>query len=378
MGVVDQVVTNTHSDLSKRAKEDLVSLVSKVDDRLKVFFDKEIQNPFGQSEVIREMSKKIWEHMREHNLRPAKRLRASFIYYGYKLFGGDNEDVALDASMSIELIHTGLLMHDDFMDQDEIRRGEPTTHKYFEKWHKDNSWSSDAKLYGESMAVNVGDMALLAGYEVLNDLSIEDNNRRNAMRKLLRGVINTGIGQAYDVTLQAIGVAKDEDIINLHVGKTGIYTYETPLMVGALLAGAKLEDLDLLHEYSMAGGVAFQIQDDILGIFGKPEVTGKSDNSDLKQKKVTLLSSYVLNNANEMDKKRFLELWGKRDLSENEAALCREIIVRSGSLQYSRDMAGKMAQKALEVVPSMRQKGLNHEAISYLEGIALYMVERDL
>lgn len=378
MGVIDGVVTNTQSELSKRAKENLVGLVTKVDERLKVFFEKEIQNPFGQSDVIKDMSEKIWKHMREHNLRPAKRLRASFIYYGYKLFGGTDEEVALDASMSIELIHTGLLMHDDFMDQDEIRRGEPTTHKYFENWHIENKWTSDAALYGESMAVNVGDMALLAGYEVLNDLEIDDIHRRTAMRKLLRGVINTGIGQAYDVTLQAIGSAADEDIINLHIGKTGIYTYETPLMVGALLAGASPEDLGLLHDYSMAGGVAFQIQDDILGIFGKPEVTGKSDNSDLKQKKVTLLSTYVINNGSDSDKERFLQLWGKRDLNELEAQECREIIVRSGSLQYSRDMASKAARKALEFIEPMRQKGLNQEAILYLEGIALYMVERDL
>lgn len=378
MSGIDKVVTNTQSGLVLEAKANLVKLVALVDSRLRNYFDLQIKDSYGQSKVIREMSAKIWKHMAEHNLRPAKRLRASFIYYGYKLFGGKNEDLALDASMSIELIHTGLLMHDDFMDQDDIRRGEPTTHKYFESWHRENEWQSDGKLYGESMAVSVGDMALLAGYEILNNLEVEEKHKRCAMNKLLRGVINTGIGQSYDVTLQAIGKAEDQDIVNLHIGKTGIYTYETPLVVGALLAGADDEAVKLLTDYSMSGGVAFQIQDDILGVFGDPEVTGKSDNSDLKQRKVTLLSTYVLNNAAVDDKERFLQLWGKRDLSSVEAEECRNIIVRSGSLDYSRKMAVDMAKKALLVIPIMREKRLVEESISYLEGIAMYMVEREL
>src|SRR3972149_9894968 len=163
---IDKIVTKTKSKKAADAKTTLEKFVSKIENKLKSYFDNEISKAFGVSRKEKELSTFIWNHIKEHNLRPAKRLRGSFVYYGYKLIGGKKEKDILKAAMSIELIHTALLMHDDFMDQDDTRRGLPTTHEYYKTYHINKNFRFHPQHYGESMAVTVGDVALLLGHEI--------------------------------------------------------------------------------------------------------------------------------------------------------------------------------------------------------------------
>lgn len=375
---ISQVVVKTKSDKARKAKETLLSFVKIIDEDFKIYFDSEIKNVFGVSNKERLLAKKIWGHIKEHNLRPAKRLRGSFIYYGYQLLGGKDKASALDAAKSIELIHTALLMHDDFMDQDDTRRGKPTTHEHFSKQHKNNSWRFSSEHYGHSMAVDVGDIALLAGYEILGRSRFPEKLKLNAINRMLRGVVNTGFGQAYDVTLEAHGKASEKDIVDLHYAKTSIYTYENPLHTGAVLAHASEADLDIISKYAIPGGVAFQLQDDILGLYGDPEKTGKPAHSDLRQGKMTLLIIEALKRADSKQHKRLLEIWGNRELTEAEAQEARKIVQDTGSLDYSIKTSVRWAKKAQKAIPEMISKKWDKEAIDYLDGIAQYMVERDL
>lgn len=378
MSTVKQVITGAKSEKSITAKKNLEGFVTQIDDRLKKYFDSELNSPFGISTKEKKLSKEIWKHIKEHNLRPAKRLRASFVFYAYKMLGGKKYDAALNAAMSIELIHTALLMHDDFMDQDNTRRGLPTTHIYYSNIHKNNKYRFDPHHFGEAMAVNTGDIALLAGHQILLDSPFSSQRKLKATKKLLRGIVNTGLGQAYDVTLESIGKATEEDIINLHHAKTGIYTYENPLHIGALLAGAKDKDLELLSLYARPGGIAFQLQDDILGLFGTPEKTGKPAHSDLRQGKMTLLIVKAFEKADKKQSKQLSLLWGKHDLTENEAQEARKIVIDTGSLEYSHEISVQYAKKAQEAIPKMKRRGWDKDAIDYLDGIAQYMVERQV
>ena len=133
---IEEVATKTKSEKAKRAKQTLTNFIDKVEGYLESYFDSEIKAAFGVSKKEKSLSRHIWEHVKEHNLRPAKRLRGSFVYYGYRLFKKDKEKDLMKASMCIELVHTALLMHDDFMDQDDTRRGKPTTHEYYKKYIK--------------------------------------------------------------------------------------------------------------------------------------------------------------------------------------------------------------------------------------------------
>jgi len=346
------------SKLGQFAKKTLEEYVPIIDKKLARYWDEEISLDFGFNDKQKEIVKDMLVHAKEHNLRASKRLRGSFVRYGY-LLGNNKTNEKLDnAEMAIELVHTALLMHDDFMDQDNLRRGKPTTHKYYKDRMGGNSH------YGDTMAVNIGDAVLCLGFQLLQDSS--------AMNQLLRGITNTAWGQAYDVTLEAMKNWTEEDVIVLHKAKTAIYTYENPLFIGAQMAKLPKEVFEILHDYAMDGGVAFQLQDDILGVFGDEEKTGKSADSDLRQGKCTLL---VLKAFDRSEVKR---VWGNRLATKEELDLAKKAIVNCGSYEYNMKLAQEYAIRAAKTAERLRSLSLNLEAIDYIQGIAEYMVTREV
>lgn len=365
------------SEKATAAKKNLEVYAHIVNQSLSNYFNQERLRVFGVSAKEKKLSAHILAHVAEHALRPAKRLRSAFVYYGYQLFRDDHHEEIIQASLSVELIHTGLLIHDDFMDQDDMRRGSPTTHKYYYDIHTARKYSGNGMHYGASMAVNIGDYALFLGQDILGRSQFPAERKIEALNRLSRGIVNTAIGQAFDVTIEAKRDATEKDVKDLHFAKTAIYTYENPLHVGAILAGAKQKDLEILSKYAVPAGIAFQIQDDILGLFGDTKKTGKPAFSDLREGKVTLLVINALENATSKEVSRLRTLWGKADITNDDANEAREIVIRSGSLDYSRKLAIKMAKRAQIAIPLMKHKGWNADAIDYLDGIAQYMIERE-
>ena len=249
----------------------------------------------------------------------------------------------------VELVHAALLMHDDFMDEDQTRRGGPTTHMYFGGGH-----------YGDSMAVDIGDALLCLGFELVED------------KEILRAIVNTAYGQAYDVSLEKFGKWTEDDVLTMHKAKTAIYTYENPLFIGAHLAGLSQKALDILHEYAMDGGVAFQLQDDVLGVFGDPKETGKSADSDLKQGKCTLLVLKAF------EQPAVQKVWGDVKATRVDLDAAKQAIINCGSLEYNRKLAKEFATKAAVTAGKLRKLNLDSEAVDYIQGIAEYMVEREV
>lgn len=359
-------------DLGLRAKETLINFVQKIDRELSVFWDEEMENNcFGYSTGQAELSRQILEHLREHNLRTGKRLRASFVWFGYQLGRKKIDEIKLyKACMAVEMIHTALLIQDDFMDEDSLRRGRPTTHICFARG-KD-------RHFGESMAVLASDVALTLGYQLLLNSGFEENLVRKALDCVLRGVINTGYGQAFDMEMGEVNEWDEEDVMALHKTKTAIYTYQNPLFVGGILGELSNDVMVLLSEYSMAAGVAFQLQDDVLGVWGDTEKTGKSSDSDLLQGKRTLLALKTLEMGNEEQKKCFLKVWGKKEAAEEDLDLAKKAIKDCGSYGYSVVLAKKLAEDSVDIVEKLRGFDLDEEAILYLQGIAQYMVDREV
>lgn len=355
------------------AKQTLKNFVPIVDNELQKIWKKEMSELDIDGPDVIEFSKIMLEHAREHNMRPAKRLRSAFIYYIYKLLGGKDEAAILNASTSIEFVHTALLMHDDFMDKDEIRRGQPTTHIYFKNFFEQKNFKGDAAHFGYSMALDIGDIILTLGYRMISDANFEDRLKIKAMHEILNGIIKTGYGQAYDAYLESRPDFTEENIINLHFGKTSIYTYQTPILLGAILAGASDTDIDILTKYAKPGGIAFQLQDDILGLFGDEEKTGKSSFADLRQGKKTLLILKALEKADPTQKKIIESYWGNPDITAQNAEEVRKVVIDTGSLQYSYQIAQKFALESRSIIPKMREKNWESSVIDFLDGIAEYM-----
>lgn len=360
------------SQKTDNARKTLKDFVSLIDKKLADYWDTELGLEFGMNSKQKALVKEILLHSLEHNLRPAKRIRAAFTYYSYLLQKeGKLTGKIWNACIALELVHTALLMHDDFMDEDIVRRGKPTTHKYFEKEY--------GKHYGEAMAVTTGDVVLCLGFELLNNSGFEHSRIQKAMSKMLRGIAQTAYGQAYDVTLEKlVNDWEENDIVSVHKAKTSIYTYENPLFIGAYLAGLDDAIFPILHDYAMEGGIAFQMQDDILGVFGDPEKTGKSADSDLLQGKCTLLVLKLFKEGKKSEVEAVMKVWGKRQAPSDEISRAKEAIISSGSLDYSKKISREYAAKAAEHASRLRQFDLNTNAIDFIEGIAEYMIEREL
>lgn len=345
------------NNLGQFAKKWLQDFVPKIDAKLGEVWDREAIELFGFNDRQKALFKEMVEHARDHNLAPSKRIRSSFVFNGFKLGKGEISEGVWQAAAAVELVHTALLMHDDFMDEDLLRRGQETTNAYYAKKY--------GKHYGDTMAVGVGDMVLCLGFEVLGKCGLANDRVIAAMNHLHRSILYTSVGQAHDVTLGHLENWTEEDVIAVHKAKTGFYTYENPLLVGAILGGVNDEVIKILKEYAEDGGVAFQLQDDILGVFGEPDKTGKSADSDLMQGKATLL---VL--------KAGLE--SKTGRTHEEVELAKKQIIESGSLEYSRNLAKSLAKKAANTAEKLRAFDLDPEAIDFIQGVAEYMVEREV
>jgi len=354
--------------LSTKSKERLSAYAKTADLTLRKYFEENKSTP-DQSPVFQ----KVYDHIAEHCLRGGKRLRGSLIVAGYELFGGTDIDMITKVSIASEIAHTALLIHDDVIDQDALRRGGITTHQLFAK---DSNKEGEASKYhyGESVAICAGDIALLTSPQIILNSDFPSDLKCKAAVYFLKGLVTTGYGEMLDVYLEDLGLATEEEIKNLHHLKTGVYTYLNPLGVGAILAGATDEKVAEFSKYCSLSGVSFQIQDDILGLFGDEEKMGKSNSSDIKEGKITLL--YLKATEDSKVYERIKQLWGKKDINDAEISEVKKIIIDSGSLDYSINLSKRLAQEAVSSLPSNNQ--YNQGAIDYLKGLAMYLIDRKL
>lgn len=345
----------------------------KIDVELESYFQQKI----AEYEKISPFTKKFVEDLSEFTLRGGKRFRAALIYYSYKLFGGQDEEEIIKLSLFIELIQSFLLIHDDIMDRSSLRRGGETIHKIYEDVSADEKFEDD-EHFGTTMGILSGDLANQFALEIIGKSKFDPINKGKLVTLVAKEIAEVCFGQIHDILLnynypRGFG---EEDIIKVHKYKTAIYTYRLPLFTGAILAGASQEGLDALEEYAMPSGVAFQIRDDVLGVFGDSEETGKENVGDIIEGKKTLLVTEAYKHGTDEQVHKLNQYLGKKDLTEEEANIVREIFKETGALEYSRKECEHQittAKKALEML-----KGKDAEALEFLEGIADYMIIRNV
>lgn len=338
-------------DFLRRYKEE-------IDKELKNFLDKEIENA-GISIITKEMV----ENLKEYILRGGKRIRPILIILGNNCFKEETIDV-VKASICVELMQSYLLIHDDVIDKDDLRRGGPTIHKIYGKKVDDH--------FGISMAINMGDLASALIGKSITDSDLEDGVKVKVLEKLNGILVQEIYGQTLDITLNR--EIKEKDVLQIYRLKTVPYTTEGPLCIGAILGGASKEDIGNLEKFSIPIGLAFQIHDDILGTFGKSKTTGKPNDSDLKEGKKTLLIIKALEKCSEDERKFILKNIGKENLNEEDSTKIREIIEKSGSLDYCRDIAKKYVEEGIKSIECMN---LRKEGKENLIELAKYIIERD-
>ncbi|GAB7183672.1 polyprenyl synthetase family protein [Kitasatospora sp. Ki12] len=301
----------------------------------------------GQSALLGRISPQLGpasDALRDFLLDGGKRLRPAFCYWGWRAAGGPADGSGADgsggdgianAAAALELLQASALVHDDLMDRSDTRRGLPSVHRRFEALHRDSGWRGDREQYGASAAVLLGDLLLIWCDELFLRSGLEPAAVLAA--KPVFDLMRTEVmlGQYLDVLEPVAGDSTDEGALDrartvLHY-KSAKYTIERPLQVGALLAGAGPELVEALGAFGLPLGEAFQLRDDLLGVFGDPAVTGKPAGDDLREGKRTLLVAHAMRGLPAADARHLDERLGAPDLAPEEVAGLRGLVARSGA-----------------------------------------------
>ena len=302
-----------------------------------------------------------------------KRLRPAFCYLGFVGAGGDaNSAKLVDAQAALELLHASALLHDDVIDGSPTRRGEPTSHARYTKTHKDNKWASEARRFGEGAAVLIGDLAFVYADQLINIANTDVAKIWNEMR------VELNIGQYLDLLGSAQRERRLVKAERVSRYKSGKYTIERPLQLGAVLAAPKRsEELMLaLSKYGLPLGDAFQMRDDVLGAFDLTEsgksATGKPVGDDLREGKPTPLLAMAFDRADSAQRK-VLDLVGAVDLSDQDVSKIQEVIKQTGALA---ELESKISALTAEAIAGIKQAPITQSAIDSLIELAEFVSQR--
>lgn len=304
-----------------------------------------------------------------------KRLRPAFAYWGFRSTGADANDSIVRAATALEFLQACALIHDDVMDGSDTRRGAPAVHKQFEQLHATSSLHGSQTAFGLGAAILIGDLALSWADELLASSGISSDQWNSA--KPIYDVMRTELmaGQYLDLLEQQRSTADPSAIRNVIRYKSAKYTIERPLHLGASLAAASNEHMNVLSTYGLNLGEAFQLRDDVLGVFGEASSTGKPVGDDIREGKRTLLIAYAFEACSSDEAKQLTELLGKQTISPTEIAIAQDIITKSDALVRVEADINKATDAALDALSSTL---IADEARDVLHALAIAATQRTL
>ena len=296
-----------------------------------------------------------------------KRLRPAFAYWGYRGAGGVDDDAVVAAVAALELVQASALIHDDLMDRSDTRRGEPAIHRRFETQHTVAGWRGGSAAFGDSAAVLVGDLVLVWSDELLHASGVEpaDLARARVVFDDMRTEVT--VGQYLDVLTQATGDTSVERAGKVARYKSAKYTVERPLLLGAALAGATPALAASYSAFGLPLGEAFQLRDDVLGVFGDPERTGKPAGDDLREGKRTYLVASAFAALDEPARSELDAGLGDQSLDDDAVARLRTLIHGSGALDRTEERITALTGAALTALAAA---DIDPEAATVLRALA--------
>jgi geranylgeranyl diphosphate synthase type I len=297
-----------------------------------------------------------------------KRLRPVFCQWGFVGVGGDPDDPALvDAAAGLELLHTFALLHDDVMDGSNTRRGTEAVHRRFMRLHREQRWQGEDRRFGEGVAILVGDLAFVYADQLMANVSQETAAIFTELR------VEVNIGQYLDLLGSVQGEPSIAAARRICVYKSGKYTIERPLHIGASLAGRLGPVQEAFTAYGIPLGEAFQLRDDLLGALGESAVTGKPVGDDLREGKPTALVARAMANATPSQRERLARI-GSPDLTAAEIADLQDVLVVTGA---EREVEVQIGLLRDEAIAAIERAGLTSEATTALVELAHIVTDRD-
>ena len=283
--------------------------------------------------------------------RGGKRLRSVLAWWGWRGAGGADSDVhAMRAVTSLELLQACALIHDDVMDGSDTRRGSPSIHRSLEQLHTTRHWHGSATDFGTAGAILLGDMCLTWSDQLLFESGLPPTDLLRA--KPIFDVMRTELmaGQYLDVIEQAQGDTTVQRALHVARYKSAKYTIERPLHLGVSLAGDRPDLIASLSAFGLPLGEAFQLRDDVLGVFGDPAVTGKPAGDDIRDGKRTLLVAAALESADANETAVLQRALGNADLSAEGVEQARAIIIDTKALDKAEEQISRLADQASEAL----------------------------
>ena len=301
-----------------------------------------------------------------------KRLRPAFCYWAYRGAGGTGDDGIVTAAAALELLQASALIHDDVMDGSDTRRGRPSAHRALAALHRDNGWRTAEDAFGVGGAILLGDLALAWSDAMFTGCGLPAE--AVAAARPVFDAMRTELmcGQYLDLAEQARGLSSVESALHVVRYKSAKYTVERPLHLGAALAGRPA----LTAAYTAFGlplGIAFQLRDDVLGVFGDPAETGKPAGDDLREGKRTVLVAAATERAGDAQAALLRDHLGDPGLDAAGVEALRDVIRDTGALAACESMIERYAAEAMAALESAP---ITPDARTALSGLAVAATTR--
>jgi geranylgeranyl diphosphate synthase type I len=321
-----------------------------------------------------------------------KRFRAQFCYWGWRAVApvnsanavpGETElDALVDLCAGLELFHAAALVHDDIIDNSDTRRGMPAVHRRFESLHSEEGWRGSGRSFGEGSAILLGDLLLAWSDEIISGAVLRAPSlpTLTATREAV-DVMRTEVtlGQYLDLLEERAWATTDperslERSERVIVYKSAKYSVEAPLQIGASLRGASTEQLDSLRRFGLPLGIAFQLRDDVLGVFGDAARTGKPSGDDLREGKRTVLVSLTRSRLDNSARRLFDELLGDPELDESQIRMLQQTMRGTGALASVETMIADRVRTALH---ELERAPIGDTARAELASLARVITQRE-
>lgn len=345
--------------------EVLVQLRGRVDAALEVALDQLLP----RIDAVHPSMAPLTEELRAFTA-GGKRIRPALLLLGFEAAGGRQLHAVEGPALALELLHTCALLHDDVIDAAPTRRGRPSVHHAFATRHREQGWHGDADAYGRAIAILVGDLAFVHADELFLSGRVPDQALLAGFRRFTVLREEVMAGQALDLHAATARTTDRELALRIATLKSGRYTVARPLEIGAILAGADDGLLTGLHAFGDPLGRAFQLTDDLLGVFGDTATTGKSTSSDLAEGKRTLLIAEAWTRLDRDGRARLERGLGRPDLDAEATGQLRVLLERCGAraaTEHEIECSISAARAALDalVLPPAARQGLR-AVVDYL------------
>jgi geranylgeranyl pyrophosphate synthase len=351
----------------------LTRRLSEVRTQVNTYLTEFYKQKVSRASALHEDYGALWSAMESFDANHGKRLRPYVLLTAYQGLGGADTQDVLPVAVAHELLHASMLMHDDIIDRDYVRRGRANVAgQYRERYAKEPLTAARRDHYANAAALLAGDLAIGAAYEIIALSNLTSDQKVSAVRIISDSLFTVGGGELLD-TEAVLLPFESVDTLTIVRLKTASYSFEYPLLTAAVLARADAATQQAVRSLGQAIGVAFQLADDTLSLFGDEAVTGKPATSDLEEAKRTYLMQQALGLCSPKQKSILEGIVGTGRVSAKQAEICRQIVRGSGALDKS---AAVMHRYANEAQAALTHIPLSRQARAELSDFISIVVER--